>query len=462
MEKNNKLACRKCSKIIKSRLHIKCCHCNKHYHVDCTHISEKRFHLMTKENKEQWKCMFCCQKKSVDPECTPVQPKITSKIKNLPSDKLTLKITDSKADNITLRKKQIISQNPLLNVSSDISSLDCSMDNTCRSLPDLSEVNHNEIEQLKEELESVKRELQSAHFEIENLMLENSSLKKITTEQQKKLAHLKDICYGSPEVKNMSQRKKHKNRSIESPKCSTNVKKSVIKQKEIQSTNLFASPCSMSQLIDSDKKENEQNTCTPQADITHKNKVCIVTSNKRLRILQNLNRISTYNDFEILHYISDKVGIDILLKDIETKLISYTKRDYCVVMIGETDFLHSQDLKFLVNYLRQKLEKITNTNIIITTPTYICGKPLYNYRVETFNNILNYDILSWDNQMVNLIDSNKDLSFDMFSLTTGKILNHGVQNILGRIANLLVTQRFQNCTNQTSVESPNNQDCFRH
>lgn len=166
-------------------------------------------------------------------------------------------------------------------------------------------------------------------------------------------------------------------------------------------------------------------------------KICIISSDRSLRILQNINKHSMYNDFQILHYITNSVGIDILLKNLDVKLKEYTKHDYCIIMIGETDFKYSQCFKGLLKNLRDKLEKVTNTNVILTTPTYICGKPLYNYRVEIFNNLLNRDILTYNYGY--LIDSNKDLTFDMFSRATGKIRKHGILSIFENIANYILT-----------------------
>lgn len=155
-----------------------------------------------------------------------------------------------------------------------------------------------------------------------------------------------------------------------------------------------------------------------------------------------MNINTTYDYFHILHHITNNVGIEIVLKDLEIKVKDYTKQDFCVILIGGTDFHYSQDYKMLVRAIREKLTKITNTNIILTTPTYICGKPLYNYRVETFNNLLNRDILS--HKYGHLIDSNKDLTLDMFSYRTGKIKKYGVKNILHRIADFITSIRITN------------------
>lgn len=85
--------------------------------------------------------------------------------------------------------------------------------------------------------------------------------------------------------------------------------------------------------------------------------------------------------------------------------------------------------------MKEKINSITNTNVIIIAPTYICGKPLYNYRVELFNNMLYNDIYSTDCSY--LLDSNKYLTIDMFSLITGKIKKSGVKHILEKISDYI-------------------------
>lgn len=42
---------------------MKCAHCKTPYDLDCANVSLKRFNLMTKENKANWKCPECISKK---------------------------------------------------------------------------------------------------------------------------------------------------------------------------------------------------------------------------------------------------------------------------------------------------------------------------------------------------------------------------------------------------------------
>lgn len=54
------ISCSKCSKDIKSREYLRCCHCNNYYDLLCGNVSDKRFHnTMREEHKNNWKCDKC-------------------------------------------------------------------------------------------------------------------------------------------------------------------------------------------------------------------------------------------------------------------------------------------------------------------------------------------------------------------------------------------------------------------
>ncbi|CAG4956755.1 unnamed protein product [Colias eurytheme] len=65
-------------------------------------------------------------------------------------------------------------------------------DYLARSLPDLS--TYNENCDGKEQIEDLKSQLEAAHLEIENILLENSSLKKIIVEQKAAISRFKQLC----------------------------------------------------------------------------------------------------------------------------------------------------------------------------------------------------------------------------------------------------------------------------
>ncbi|KAF9407876.1 hypothetical protein HW555_012247, partial [Spodoptera exigua] len=83
----------------------------------------------------------------------------------------------------------------------------------------------------------------------------------------------------------------------------------------------------------------------------------------------------------------------------------------------------------LYKKIRQVLQEITNTNIIICTPTYkfFTNSYLYNSRVETFNNLLYLDTITHEHAY--FLDSNENLAYDdtMFNRRTGAINGFGMK-----------------------------------
>ncbi|CAG4928707.1 unnamed protein product [Colias eurytheme] len=88
---------------------------------------------------------------------------------------------------VTIRKNRTTNMN-----HSIISNQSTDSDYLARSLPDLS--TYNENCDGKEQIEDLKSQLEAAHLEIENILLENSSLKKIIVEQKAAISRFKKIC----------------------------------------------------------------------------------------------------------------------------------------------------------------------------------------------------------------------------------------------------------------------------
>jgi hypothetical protein len=101
-------------------------------------------------------------------------------------------------------------------------------------------------------------------------------------------------------------------------------------------------------------------------------------------------------------------------------------------LVGEEDFKKSDNYTKIVKELKELLEGITHTNIIIALPTYICGAPLYNYRVEMFNVLMLTSMQHLEN--VHVFDCNYDLTFDLFSSRTGKVTNLGLKNVFENLS----------------------------
>lgn len=85
------------------------------------------------------------------------------------------------------------------------------------------------------------------------------------------------------------------------------------------------------------------------------------------------------------------------------------------------------------------MKQISHTNVIICTPTYKLQNytNIYNWRIETFNNLLYLDILSHEHAY--FLDCNCNLNYDhtMFDLLKGRINNYGLRNIFENLLHLI-------------------------
>lgn len=400
-------------------------------------------------------------------------------------------------ENITIRKPRIEFEN-----SSDQSFVSTLSEQRTMSTPDLTNnyYYNSELEDLREELKHCKNQLESADEQIQELLLENVSLKKLSKEQERLLNTIKSIQVGSPILKNKSAQpspatvgKKKKDLSkvrrnvidignsntIESElqsnlqhgaildstitpnQDSSDPGRNVI-QVEVSSKNQNQSQAGTSTSYDivSQQNASEQAAADTNDFICDRRKLCIVSSNNQNNVSLIIRNNDLLPDCDYCHYITPGAGIRQLLHDINNKTKTLTMKDFCLVMIGPKDFHSSNDYVGLVHHIREIIQRITNTNIIIALPTYITGTILYNSRVETFGTLLCNDIKT--HKYANILDSNLNLTYDMFSDRTGKLNNRGMKNILENLRQLTkmiqnrynITEEPQN--NSTSVErNPN-------
>lgn len=134
--------------------------------------------------------------------------------------------------------------------------------------------------------------------------------------------------------------------------------------------------------------------------------------------------------------------------------------DFCIILIGETDFKSTKEYSSIILHMRKVLEKIQHTNVVLCMTTYRQCKSnvtLYNMRVENFNNLLYQDILTHEHAY--FIDSNKNLTWDykMYRQNTGSVNNYGMQIIFQDIAELINYIRENTFTN-TENGKINNMD----
>lgn len=203
------------------------------------------------------------------------------------------------------------------------------------------------------------------------------------------------------------------------------------------------------------KDKNARSTVTKAVQ---KRKLCIVSTNKRNKILDIAKK--TFQNYEICHYVSPNCGTQQLISNLDKKLIDYTTDDFCVILIGEKDFYKTDNYVDIIIELRETLQNIQNTNIIICVPTFKLSNysTLFNWRIETFNNLLHLDLQTYN--YATAFDSNLDLCYDftMFSKFDRKINNHGMRNIFHNLS--LTIADYSYCQpemvddNQTNLSSP--------
>lgn len=321
------------------------------------------------------------------------------------------------------------------------------LDDTKNSLPNMSDDEESSyIKELKEKLEKLDIELQAAHEEVNKLNMENNSLKKTVEELTRKNELFKKVTTNC--IKDSSPLK-------QKSKTSTPLKalKPRSKAKLSQEKNTTQGTHSIkSQEVHSKPSGKNQSKKKPQ--------LCIISNNKRNKILQ-LSEESYFTDLQIIHYVTPTGGIKEMLLGLQSKLKQYTKSDYCVILIGETDFETTQNYLNLIYEIRNTVQQVDWTNIIICTPTYKCGpfSNMYNSRVETFNNLLYLDTQT--HEYAWMLDSNTNLQYDytMFSGPQYTINDSGIRIILGDIKQAINKLKQHLCENNNLEErSPRNQN----
>ncbi|CAH1646890.1 unnamed protein product [Spodoptera littoralis] len=131
--------------------------------------------------------------------------------------------------------------------------------------------------------------------------------------------------------------------------------------------------------------------------------------------------------FDYCHYLIPNSTTEELMSNLTQKLKSFNLNDYCLLFISELDIKENNDYGKVIRSIRESLQVVTHTNIIICSPTYIAGAPMYNFKVDMFNNLLYQSIQKY--KYAYFYDSNHNLSHEMLSYTTGKINSYGIRCI---------------------------------
>lgn len=289
---------------------------------------------------------------------------------------------------------------------------------------------NSKIDELQNRILDLEQKLQIADNEIENLLSENNTLSKQLHNYELKIKKITEVCKSTPKKKNLKKNKNRKNRSLSISQTETpKLHRCKIVQPE---TSIKISAAN------SPPDGATLNTTT-------RKKLCFLSTTNQYNLIQILEQNITNQDFEFCHYIQTQRGILALMEGIENKLRDFDKNDYCIILVGESDFTTSKDYIQLIYQIREKTRSLYHTNIIIAAPTYICGAMIYNYRIEMFNNLLNLDIQT--HNYAYLVDSNRPLTYDMFSPYNGKLNKKGMQRIIHQIFNII---SHDSSTSQTS------------
>lgn len=337
-------------------------------------------------------------------------------------------------ENITFRRTRTKSDS-ILNDSEVTGTM---LNETVTSVPEMSDDDDNEIKTLRDQITNLTLDLQSAHLEIEQLTLENNNLKTMNVNLSKQNELYKKVTCSPVKLKSPST-KKAKNLN----KNHTHMQTETLKLGENNNkTPVIKNNASPIRVEGSDKLKLTPpiNQCINNVgeNKSKRNKIYVISTdnkNKLLHIAEN-----TFEKYELCHYIKPSGTIKLLLEGIKDKLSEFTLQDFCIILIGEEDFKMTNKYFDSILLIRQILQEVSNTNIIIGTPTYkfYTNNYLYNSRVETFNNLLYLDTITHGHAY--FLDSNLNLKYDdtMFNKRTGVINYNGMQSIFNDIFKMTI------------------------
>lgn len=490
--------CFKCKKTLLRKDFLRCTVCNQVYcaNVNCAKIPGKIFDLMSPGKRKNWKCRSeRCKlgtplEKSVAADSETDETTTEQNKKNEPIAISAINMSPNSGHNITQRafKANIPVNNSFeqlpvegdggLNNDNEDQILSSTLLNTTRaSLPNLS-VDNQEVTELRAEIDKLKTELDKEREVFENVSLENIELSKMVRKQKKSIEVLTQLLltdtHGNCSLENsplsnknnskvMSTRKKKYKQlvlNLEKELQENDFKSQDALNKEDYTSN-YDYAGERAQTGENNLKNEKCSDCNQKLkqkvaiseaeleieytleekieSVQEKRKICIISSDNRYNTL-NTTREHFEKD-EICHHLITGGGIIQLLQNIDMKLKDFTLNDYCIILIGKSDFLETKNYSSLVDYIRNELRKVQNTNVILCLPTFKqCSKHKYffNNRIETFNNLLYID--NKKHEYAYLLDSNRNLEYSriMFAEGIGFLNRVGFRQVFRDVANLII------------------------
>ncbi|KAF9406290.1 hypothetical protein HW555_013294, partial [Spodoptera exigua] len=370
----------------------------------------------------------------------------------------------------------------LCDLTADNSAL---FDTTMASLPNTSLNTSQTVVDLQERVKKLSEELDSAHVEIENLNSENFRLKTDIQKYLKTIDTYKELASNIDRKNNTPlsgrKRKTHQGYKISLTKPlieDLNIKQTYSDKTQDLPVSTYhdKSPRASTQWLSNGSQYNRQenNCCNAENKIlmlnketqtTHQTYDNTLTHNNKRTLISNVCDVATKKSSGVVPKQKNKLAIISSgctkgtlpliekrkhLSTIEHKLKAFSINDYCLIFIGEND-LKNDDYMEILDNLRKYLKKNTHTNLVVCTPTFICGALIYNYKVELFNNLLLWEIKN--NRYAYNFDTNRTLSLEMFSISTGKINKQGWKNILERIRSNIMYD-YEVFSTQDSLTNP--------
>lgn len=464
--------CFKCNKLLPKREFLTCSQCKLSYDLHCANVSIQRFNnTMTQDHKAAWKCMTCFETINERSYSNYKTLKITKQLTESNNFVVTenAKIQSQNSsysefvncnENITMRRQKekvnVSTHNSFQSLPTedeeDLSLLHTSQLKTVlnRSCPEIDTILNvrEELDILKMELKDTKHKLLKAENIIDKLEAENSNLQKQILQCELKIEKINRICTSTDLNDSKS------NSTID--RTPTFTLTNTLQKKKKKPQNFASTPKSRKENTHSKQnhKNSEQHKNISEKNI-YKKKVCVVSTNNTNKLL-SISKKTLGDEFELCHYIKPKCGILQILHGIHSKVKRFTKKDYCIIMMGHEDFRSSVDYYALVKEIKHILHEISHTNILLCLPVFKCGRycnSVMNWRIESFNKALYEDIQTHANYPCHIVDSNLHLSYDdfMFNSRTGLLKNYGMRIIFEHIFEMMYSlfpEEFNTCQEQ--------------
>lgn len=326
------------------------------------------------------------------------------------------------------------------------------IDGSSCSLPNISD---DESDSVNTQVEELKLQLAIAHNEVKELSLENASLTSELEALRKKYELLKKLSkYSTPQKpKSSTHTRTPSKNALKVDDCKAKTTQTLVYLTDIETTNQDTKKTEENRKTRIDSENYIKKTSNNKLSTTNTtHKISILSTNRNSHVLETAEATFQSNK-KIYHYLKTNCGVENLLTGIEHSVKNLTNEDFCVIMIGEQDFIETNNYAHLVNLIKSTLQKFQHTNFIICLPTYQCAqyKTMFNYRIETFNNLLWLDAATYEYAYI--LDSNLELTYNakMFDHRRGTVNSKGINVIMKNLHDLIV--QILDCNTEETKDS---------